>query len=154
MIVIADTSGLFAALDLDHPLAEAAHQIVQTAGLIVVSPLVLAELDHLARRSARLSGQIKALGSKRAHAISCWISTQHIAGRIAIPEVGGIVLANAVKVMARYHDLHLDLADAINVALASEYDTNAVLTLDERDFRVIQPLKGYEAFRLLPKDQE
>jgi predicted nucleic acid-binding protein len=153
VILIADTSGLFAALDTDHPASDVAYQLMQSAGLVVISPLVLAELDHLARRSARLSGQAKAVGSQRARTISGWICNQHIQGRIAIPAVGGQVLSDAVEVMNRYHDVHLDLADAINIALAGEYDTDAILTLDERDFRLLRPLGGYQAFRILPADQ-
>jgi predicted nucleic acid-binding protein len=52
----------------------------------------------------------------------------------------------------RYVDLDLDLADAATVVLAAEYRTNVVLTLDRRDLRVLRPLTGRHAFRLLPDD--
>jgi predicted nucleic acid-binding protein len=58
--------------------------------------------------------------------------------------------ANAVRSL--YASLHLDLADAIIVALASDYETNAVLTLDRRDFRALTPLTAHAAFRVLPDD--
>jgi predicted nucleic acid-binding protein len=48
--------------------------------------------------------------------------------------------------------LELDLADAVNVALAEEYETDVVLTLDRRDFRAVLPLTGHKAFRVLPDD--
>jgi hypothetical protein len=38
------------------------------------------------------------------------------------------------------------------VALAAEYRTCSVLTLDRRDFRAIRPLTPHPAFRLLPDD--
>lgn len=39
-----------------------------------------------------------------------------------------------------------------NVALASGYDTDAILTLDRRDFRAVRPLGRHKAFRVLPDD--
>jgi hypothetical protein len=43
--------------------------------------------------------------------------------------------------------------DAVNVALAAEYDTDAVLTRDLRDFRTLRPVGGrYSCFRILPDD--
>ncbi|MEU9891174.1 hypothetical protein [Sphaerisporangium sp. NPDC051011] len=40
----------------------------------------------------------------------------------------------------------------MNVALAADYRTDAVLTLDRRDFRAVRPLTPDKAFRLLPDD--
>jgi uncharacterized protein len=40
----------------------------------------------------------------------------------------------------------------VNVALADEYKTDCVLTVDHRDFRAVRPLSTYTAFRLLPAD--
>jgi len=54
--------------------------------------------------------------------------------------------------MAMNAGLDLDLADGVNVALAAEYRTCGVLTLDRRDFRAIRPLTPYPAFQLLPDD--
>lgn len=51
-----------------------------------------------------------------------------------------------------YPDLRLHLADAVIVALAADYETDAVLTLDRRDFRTLTPLTEHKAFRVLPDD--
>lgn len=152
MILIADTSGLFAALDTDHAGSEVAYACLEAAGLVVVSPMVLAELDHLARRSGRLSGQPKSVGASRARAIVSWVVRQQDKGRISVPEVRPEILGRALTVMNRYESLALDLADAVNVALAAEYDTDAILTLDQRDFRVVRPLGAHQAFRILPAE--
>jgi predicted nucleic acid-binding protein len=48
--------------------------------------------------------------------------------------------------------LDLDLTDAVNVASAADYDTDAILTLDRRDFRAVRPLGRHKAFRVLPAD--
>jgi predicted nucleic acid-binding protein len=72
--------------------------------------------------------------------------------RIVVPEITETHLATAQSVRARYGALDLDLADAVNVALAADYDTDAVLTLDRRDFRAVRPLGRHKCFRLLPDD--
>jgi uncharacterized protein len=69
-----------------------------------------------------------------------------------LPEVTADILDTAQAVRARYLDPQLDLADAVNVAFAAQFRTNAVLTLDRRDFRAIHPLSDHRAFRLLPDD--
>jgi predicted nucleic acid-binding protein len=55
-------------------------------------------------------------------------------------------------VQRQYANLDLDLADAVNVALAAQYRTDAVLTLDRRDFRAMRPLTPHKCFRHLPDD--
>jgi uncharacterized protein len=45
IIVIADASGLLAALDSTHPEHRAANEAIMAAGLLIMSPLLLAELD-------------------------------------------------------------------------------------------------------------
>ncbi len=72
--------------------------------------------------------------------------------RIALADTTPELLAASLSVRARYQDLDLDLVDAVNVALADEYDTEAVLTLDRRDFRSLRPLTSHQAFRVLPDD--
>jgi predicted nucleic acid-binding protein len=62
------------------------------------------------------------------------------------------VRLRAVRV--QYADLPLDLADAVNVVLAAEYQTNAILTLEHRDYRAVTPLSTHDAFLLLPDDAD
>ena len=50
IVVIADTSGLLAALDSCHPEHQASNEAIMVAGLLVMSPLLLAEIDHVATR--------------------------------------------------------------------------------------------------------
>lgn len=47
----------------------------------------------------------------------------------------------------------LDLADAMNIVIASRYRTNILLATDQ-DYRVTQPLTGHQYFVLLPHDTE
>ncbi|MFC9898233.1 hypothetical protein ACFVMC_31475 [Nocardia sp. NPDC127579] len=61
-------------------------------------------------------------------------------------------IAVAQSVRDAYESLDLDLAAAVNVALADRYDTVAILTLDRRDFRAIRPLTDAPSFQILPDD--
>ncbi|TCO30404.1 putative nucleic acid-binding protein [Kribbella steppae] len=143
MIVVADTSGIIAAFDRNAPEGPTCRKLLQEAGTVILSPLVLAEVDHLAR--ARL-------GSAARTTILNLMLTQVRRMRFQVPEIGAETLATAVAVISRYADLDLDLADAVSVALAADYRTDAVLTLDRRDFRAVRPLTPHAAFRLLPDD--
>ncbi len=143
MIVVADTSGLLAALDETHPDGDAARTVLRDAGTLIVSPLLLSELDHAGRR---------VLGRGAAHQAIDDVRRWARAGRAVLPEVTADILDTAQAVRMRYSDLLLDLADAVNVAFAATFRTNAVLTLDRRDFRAIRPLTDHRAFRVLPDD--
>ncbi|MFF4786242.1 PIN domain-containing protein [Streptomyces griseorubiginosus] len=143
IVVIADTSGLLAALDSAHPEHRAANEAIMAAGLLVMSPLLLAELDHMATRELGKEAAISAVDDLRR-----WTSR----GRVALPEITESHLGAAQSVRVRYRALDLDLTDAVNVALAADYDTDAILTLDRRDFRAVRPLGRHKAFRVLPDD--
>jgi uncharacterized protein len=116
---------------------------LQQAGTVIISPLVLTEVDHLAK--ARF-------GSRARTAIIDFVTAQARQTRFQIPETGIEILDTARLVQKQYASLDLDLADAVNVGLAARYRTDAVLTLDRRDFRAIHPLTPHKWFRLLPDD--
>lgn len=143
IVVIADTSGLLAALDSAHPEHPASNEAIMAAGLLVMSPLLLAEIDHVATRELGREAALSAVDD-----IRHWVRR----GRVVLPEITEDHLGVAQSVRARHRDLDLDLADAVNVALAAEYDTDAVLTLDRRDFRAVRPLGRHKVFRVLPDD--
>ncbi|MBW1602590.1 PIN domain-containing protein [Streptomyces sp. JJ66] len=143
IIVIADTSGLLAALDSTHPEHTPANEAIMAAGLLVISPLLLAEIDHVATRELGREAAVSAVDDIRR-----WMAH----GRVAVPEITEAHLGAAQSVRLRYRGLDLDLADAVSIALAAEYDTDTVLTLDRRDFRTVRPLGRHKAFRLLPDD--
>ena len=110
---------------------------------MIVSPLVLTEVDHLAK--ARFGAQARTT-------IIEFVIAQARQLRFQIPETGVEILDTARLVQRQYSGLDLDLADAVNVGLAAQYRTDAVLTLDRRDFRAMRPLTSHEWFRLLPDD--
>lgn len=144
MILVADTSGLIAASDKNAPESAGCQSMLAEAGTVVVSPLVLAEVDHLAK--ARF-------GSAARTTLIDFIVFQARRGRFRVPEITVDLLETARQVRSKYAGLDPDLADTVNVALAAEFRTDSVLTLDRRDFRAITPLTSHPAFRLLPDDK-
>lgn len=143
MIVVADTSGVIAASDRNARESAACQGVLREAGTVIVSPLVLTEIDHLAKVR---------FGSQARTAIIDFILAQARQLRFQIPETGLEILGTARLVQQQYASLDVDLADAVNVALAARYRTDAVLTLDRRDFRAMRPLTPHKWFRLLPDD--
>jgi predicted nucleic acid-binding protein len=143
IVVVADTSALLAALDATHPQGSLSRVVLDEAGTLIVSPVLLAELDHVGARVLGRAATDAAIDDLRR-----WAR----AGRVIIPEITPDVLDTAQALRVQYSDLALDLADAVNVALAADYRTNAILTLDRRDYRAVAPLSTHEAFVLLPED--
>ncbi|WP_149549653.1 PIN domain-containing protein [Streptomyces marokkonensis] len=140
-VLIADTSGLFSLFDADAPEHAACRKAVAAASHLVVSPLVLAELDYL------LGSRV---GPEAAHAALGHVRDRVAVRRYAVPEIEPH-LSTALVTMRRYPQI--GLTDTMNVVMAAEYHTDAILTLDRRHFRMVRPLTGHSAFRLWPDDQ-
>ena len=143
MIVVADTSALLAAFDTTEAAHASARQVMSTE-LLVISPFVLTELDHLVRRNFGFAAALAAIESL----------TDRIAdGDYRLAAVTNDDLLTAAEVRSLYASLELDLADAVGVVLADRHRTNRVFTLDHPDFRVIRPLTpGFDHFTILPAD--
>jgi predicted nucleic acid-binding protein len=138
-VIILDTSGLLAAIDASQHRHVATRRVLEEADPPwLLSPFVLAELDYLL---ATRVGQA--------------------AERALLAEVGRGVyrletfepddIAAADRVIGRYGDLDIGLADASLVVLANRYGMRDLLTLDERHFRAMRG-PGGRPFRLLPAD--
>lgn len=65
-----------------------------------------------------------------------------------LPRITEDHLGVAQLVRTCHCDLDLDLVDAVNVGLAAEYDTDAVLTLDGRDSQAVRPLGRHRVVRM------
>lgn len=139
-MIILDTSGLLSALDASQRFHEAARRALEAAPPPwILSPFVLAELDYLL---ATRVGQA--------------------AERALLTEVGREVyrldalepaeVTAAERLIGRYAELQIGLADASLVVLANRYGVRDLLTLDERHFRALRG-PGGRPFRLLPADR-
>lgn len=143
MIVVADTSALFAAFDAAQPEHDSALAVMEHE-LLAISPMVLTELDHLVHRSVGFPAAMQVIA-----ALTARISD----GTYKLGELRPADLVAAQEVRGKYEGLRLDLADAIGVVLADRYRTDRIFTLDQRDFRAITPLTaGIDAFRIFPAD--
>ncbi|MFT3872245.1 MAG: PIN domain-containing protein [Nocardioides sp.] len=143
MIVVADTSALLAAFDdgeAEHTRALA----VMSSERLVISPLVLAELDHLVHRDFGFRAATEAIEA---------LTDRITDGDYTLATVSNDDLLSAGQVRLAYRSLELDLADGIGVVIADRYRTNRIFTLDQRDFRVVKPLtRGFASFTILPAD--
>lgn len=138
-MIVLDTSVAYALLDgADRLHAEAARWYAGVDDDLITTPLVLAELDHLAVTRA---GQAAARAFRR----------DLIAGAYLV-EWWDEAAAQAAGIADRYADLGLGLTDASLVALAERIGTLDLATFDEPLFRAVRPLSGGPAFRLLPID--
>lgn len=136
--MICDTSGLIAALGADQPFNEECVDAMKGADQLLISPLVLAELDYIV---GRRKGTRAATGSLR----------ELSSGEYEIVSFGQADLALATDVMETYEDMNIGLTDASLVVLAKRYKTDEILTLDQRHFRVMRGLDGRH-FKLFPFD--
>ncbi|MEW2549620.1 PIN domain-containing protein [Streptomyces sp. NPDC047002] len=145
MIAIADTNALYRLLDPRLTEHKAHKDGLAAISHLVISPMVLAELDYLI--SAR-SGARKALTAAR------FVERYTLTRRFEVPPVA-THLSAAIAVAEGYADTDggkgIGMTDAMNVALAAAYGTEVLFTTD-RHFRMIRPLTGHKAFRLLPDD--
>ncbi len=145
MIIVADTSALYAVFDASQPEHSDALSVMESE-MLVISPMVMTELDHLVHRD---------LGFSAAMQVADALTARIAAGGYKLAELGHSDLAVAQGIRGQYKDLRLDLADAVGVVLADRYKTDRIFTLDQRDYRAVKPLtKGLKAFRVLPADRD
>jgi len=138
-VIVVDASVAYALLDERDAGHEAARSWYdQPHRDLLTTPLVLAEVDHLA--AARLGSAARSafLGDidRGGYYVAWWSSA----------------VADSVQIAQRYLDLGVSITDASLVALAARLETTSIATFDERHFRTIQPLTGEPAFTLLPVD--
>lgn len=140
--VIVDTGAILALLDEaydEHP--RLAEIVNESTDPLVVCPLVAAEADYMllsrlgAEAARRFAGDIAA----GAYELAEWSAADHAA---------------AISVMDRYGNAkdYIGVTDAANVVLADTYRTTRIMTLDQRHFRVLRPLRGADYFTILPYD--
>ncbi|WP_320777241.1 PIN domain-containing protein [Streptomyces sp. CRN 30] len=144
-VAIADTNALYRLFTPKDPHHRAHRKALARTGHLVVSPMVLTELDYL------LTSRVGAGAAKNA---LDFVARQTEARRFEIPDVSPH-LRSAMAVMRGYAETDggkgVGLADAMNVALAAAFQTADIFTTD-RHFRMMRPLTGQPAFRLLPED--
>lgn len=138
-MILLDTSGLLAAIDRSQSHHEAAALALRTASSPrLLSPFVLAELDHLLATRVSLAAETALLEEVGR-------------GTYQLEAMSAADVSEVRRTIERYHDHAIGLADASIVVLAERHGTTDVLTLDERHFRVLR-VSGARPFRILPAD--
>lgn len=139
MTLIVDTGGLLSVLDDNQDDHELFLEAVRSArGPLLVSPLVLAELDHLVLDRYGRQAELAAI--------------EEVEAAYQVEQIGDGDLARARALLTRYADLStFDLADASCVVLAERQGCFDILTTDQRDFRAVVGHDG-QYFRILPYD--
>ncbi|MEU9329797.1 PIN domain-containing protein [Streptomyces canus] len=136
LFAVADTSVLLAIYNRKDTHHEAAVQALSLVDRLVVSPMVLAELDY--HLTTKISGKAaaEALASMRA-----WASTD----RLTLATVGWPLLGEAERLMRTYadHDA-IGMTDAVNALLAWALPQPVVLALDHHYRDVIAPRTATE----------
>ncbi|MGI8657843.1 MAG: type II toxin-antitoxin system VapC family toxin [Candidatus Limnocylindria bacterium] len=140
-MILLDTSGILAAIDASQRGHEAARRALEDAEPPwALSPFVLAELDYLLASRVGQNAERAFLGEVGR-------------GVYRLETLDAEDIASAERVIGRYRDLEIGLADASLVVLATRYGVRDILTLDERHFRTLRGPSG-RPFRLLPTDAQ
>lgn len=132
---LVDTGALLAILDRDDPWHARCVDAFEALQLpLLTSTAVLTELFHL-------------IGSSRRDVAAAWQFLR--AGVVTIGEIGDEDLGALEKLMDRYHDRPMDLADATLVFLAERESLTTILTVDNDDFDTYR-ISGRKRFRVVP----
>jgi len=138
-VIVLDTGGLYAALDANEALhGRAVAALIAATPPRALSPFVLAELDYL------IAGRV-------GHQAQMALIDEVARGAYQLELFSSEDVGHAKRIMERYADLRIGLADASVVVLANRHRTLELLCTDERHFRVLRGTGG-KPFRLLPFD--
>jgi predicted nucleic acid-binding protein len=138
-MIVLDTGGLYAAVDANEALhGRAVASLAESAPPRLLSPFVLAELDYLLATRGGQTAQLALLDevTRGVYRLELFSSDD---------------LVEAKRIMEKYADLGIGVADASVVVLANRHRTLDLLCTDERHFRVLRGYGG-RPFRLLPSD--
>lgn len=129
-MVIVDSSAVLAAyLDCEMLHADVKVALDAADAPLVLSPYVIAEVDHLLLQRRGVMTELAVL---RDHAGGAW----------ELAQFDEADLNAATDVIAKYADEDIGVTDASIVVLAKRYGTRTIATLDRRHFEVLRPLDG------------
>ena len=128
--MIVDTSAMLAFFDRNEPdHAAVTRVILESDEPLVVSPYVVAELDYLVATRHCTAAELAVLG-------------ELAGGAWELPGLDADDLGLARRIIDRYSDQSIGVADASIVVLADRVGTRTIATLDRRHFEVLRPLSG------------
>ena len=134
MAIIADAGGIYGLYDRSDSAHARIRAVVERERdhILIPSP-ILSEIDYLLR--ARIGVQ----------ALSRFLTDIRV-GAFEVEAITGGDLERCAVLVAKYSNLHLGLCDASVIALAERLRVDRILTVDERDFRVISSSLMFQHF--------
>ena len=136
-MIIVDTGVLYAFFVADDPDHDrAAALLTDPVETIVLSPLVVAELDYFVLKRFGVAGEIATL-------------QELTESRYEIAYFDDDDLHRCLAVVERYADHAIGATDASLVVLADRYGTRRIATFDRRHFSALRSFDG-QPFTLLP----
>jgi len=139
-LIVLDTSGVLALIDNNQPQHERVRATVGSdKGPFILPEMILSEVDYMISTRVGVDAEIKLLRDVATDAYQ-------------LESLAGEDIGVATDIIERYRDVGLGLADAAVVVIAARAGTTRLLTLDERHFRVVRPLRGGGSFVILPAD--
>lgn len=140
MALVVDSGALIALYDGKDPFHEA---IVSAAAnpsdVLIVPVLAVTEVAYLLTRIG-LSAQLALLNDLAN-------------GVYQIEGAQSQDFRRCSQILEQYSDLNLDFVDAVVLAVAERLKINRILTVDQRDFRIIRSTTG-KPFTLVPWDDQ
>lgn len=140
MALIVDAGPLVAMADRADPQHKVVRAFLEgTSEALFLSPFVLAEADYLVAKHLGVDGELALLADVSA-------------GTYTLEMMGPADITRCADLVGQYRDLDIGLSDASVLLLAERYETNRILTLDERHFRAMRNPAG-QSFVILPADE-
>lgn len=133
---VADTGFVVALLnrsDPRHPSVAAIYTRMKTA---ILPQTVLAEVAYLLGKDAGIPTVIAFLQGLSVSRFQLTGLIEQDINRIA-------------EILEQYQDSRIDFVDATVMAIAERYNSQTILTLDQRDFRLFRP-QHCDSFEILP----
>lgn len=139
MTLVVDAAPVVALADAAEPRRQEILDVLhREPGSLVIPAPVSAEIDYL-------------LGQRLGRRARRLFLADLAAGRFTVGCLEREDYGTIADLDARYEDLQLGLADCSLMVLAARYETERILTFDERHLRAVTPLQG-GSFTLLPTD--
>lgn len=139
MTLIIDAAPLVALADTADRMREPVRAaLTAEAGPLVIPAPVTAEVDYL-------------LGVRHGIVARRRFLADLAGGRFTVAGLERADYQAVLDLESRYADLNLGLADCALIVLADRYQTDRILSFDERHLRAVTPLRG-QPFALLPFD--
>lgn len=138
MTLIVDSGPLVALGDRHDPQQPVVQALLEAEpGSLVVPLTVATEVDHI-------------LGVRAGRQAQAAFTADLAAGRFLVECLIGEEFAVLHRMALQYADLAPGLTDLSIVVLAARFGTARIATFDQRDFRVLRPLRDAVSFEILP----